>query len=93
VPQAPEKGESSPKEASPLFNDREEGLQFYRDDSPVSDDDLGEEELEASEMGNGGLISNFQEKFEEILENNEDVEDAIELNEKFLADHLGVPSE
>jgi hypothetical protein len=37
----------------------------------------------------GGLISNFQEKFEEIIENQE-VSDAIELNEKFLAEHLGV---
>jgi hypothetical protein len=29
-------------------------------------------------------LSNFQEKFEEIIEN-EEVEDAIELNEKFLS--------
>ncbi len=40
-------------------------------------------------MGGAGLISNFQEKFEEIIENQE-VSDAIELNEKFLAEHLGV---
>jgi hypothetical protein len=35
------------------------------------------------------MLSNFQEKFEEIIQN-EEVEDAIELNEKFLAEHLGV---
>lgn len=46
----------------------------------------------SSQVINGGLLSNFQEKFEEILEN-EEVEDAIELNEKFLADHLGVKCE
>lgn len=38
------------------------------------------------------ILSNFQEKFEEILQN-EDVEDAIELNEKFLAEHIGVKPE
>ena len=38
------------------------------------------------------LLANFQEKFEEIIQN-EDVEDAIELNEKFLAEHLGVRAE
>ena len=38
------------------------------------------------------MLSNFQEKFEEIIEN-EEVEDAIELNEKFLAYHLGVEME
>ena len=37
-------------------------------------------------------MSNFQEKFEEIIEN-EEIEDAIELNEKFLSYHLGVPPE
>ena len=35
------------------------------------------------------MLANFQEKFEEIIEN-EEVGDAIELNEKFLAEHLGV---
>jgi hypothetical protein len=43
-------------------------------------------------MPGGGLISNFHEKFEEILENHE-VSDAIDLNEKFLAEHLGVKHE
>lgn len=38
------------------------------------------------------MLSNFQEKFEEIIEN-EEIEDAIELNEKFLSYHLGVPAE
>jgi len=38
------------------------------------------------------MLTNFQEKFEEIIEN-EEVEDAIELNEKFLSLHLGVKSE
>jgi len=37
-------------------------------------------------------MSNFQEKFEEIIESDQ-VEDAIELNEKFLAEHLGVKAE
>ena len=38
------------------------------------------------------MLSNFQERFEEIIEN-EEVEDAIELNEKFLAQHLNVKHE
>lgn len=37
----------------------------------------------------GGMLTNFQERFEEILEN-EEVEDALELNERFLSLHLGV---
>lgn len=40
----------------------------------------------------GGLLSNFQERFEEIIEN-EEVEDAVELNERFLSKHLGVKHE
>ena len=36
-----------------------------------------------------GMLTNFQERFEEILEN-EEVEDALELNERFLSLHLGV---
>lgn len=58
-------------------------------------DEDGDEEFEEEEtieVANGGLLVNFQEKFEEILEN-EEVEDAIELNEKFLAEHLGVPQD
>lgn len=43
-------------------------------------------------MVGGGLISNFQEKFEEIIQNHE-VSDAIDLGEKFLAEHLGVKLE
>lgn len=42
------------------------------------------EDDEAIPENTGGLLSNFQEKFEEIIEN-EEVEDAIELNEKFLS--------
>lgn len=38
------------------------------------------------------MLTNFQEKFEEIIEN-EEVEDAIELNEKFLSQHMGVKIE
>lgn len=35
------------------------------------------------------LFSNFQEKFFEIIDN-EEVENDIELNEKFLSQHLGI---
>lgn len=38
-----------------------------------------------------GMLTNFQERFEEILEN-EEVEDALELNERFLQQQLGVKS-
>ena len=38
------------------------------------------------------MLTNFQEKFEQIIEN-EEVEDAVELNEKFLSQHLNVNSE
>ena len=38
------------------------------------------------------LFQNFQEKFEEIIEN-EEVGDALELNEIFLAQHLDVKVE
>jgi hypothetical protein len=37
-------------------------------------------------------MANFLEKFEVILEN-EGALDAIELNEKFMAEHLGVRPE
>lgn len=37
------------------------------------------------------LFQNFEEKFMEIIENNEEIEDAVELNEVFLSQHLGVP--
>ena len=42
--------------------------------------------------GNDILFSNIQEKFYEIIEN-EEVEDAIELNEIFLSHNLGVKPE
>ena len=60
-------------------------------DKPYSEDEYYDEEVD-DQPGAVGLLSNFQEKFEEIIENDE-VEDAIELNEKFLAEHLGVKSE
>lgn len=36
------------------------------------------------------LFSNFEEKFLEIIDN-EEIENDIELNEKFLSYHLGIP--
>lgn len=65
-----------------FFSDRESTYQ-PRDE---------EEDDEAFPENTGGLLSNFQEKFEEIIEN-EEVEDAIELNEKFLSQHLSVKHE
>ena len=48
------------------------------------------EDNEAIEIrGGGAMLTDFQERFEEIIEN-EEVEDAIELNEKFLSQHLSV---
>ena len=35
------------------------------------------------------LLSNFEDKFLEIIENDE-VENDVELNERFLSDHLGI---
>lgn len=52
---------------------------------------MDDEELYMEE-GNGGMLTNFQEKFEQIIEN-EEVEDAMELNEKFLSQHLNVAVE
>ena len=51
-------------------------------------DDVSESEFEEQTPG---ILANFQERFEEIIEN-EEVSDAIELNEKFMAEHLGVPA-
>ena len=50
------------------------------------------EQSEDEEATPIGIFSNFQEKFEEIIEN-EEIEDAIELNERFLALHLNVKHE
>ena len=36
---------------------------------------------------------NFDEKFMEIIANNDDIEDIIEVNEIFLAENLGVRSD
>jgi hypothetical protein len=56
----------------------------------LEDDDYG---CSSSSLENcGGILTNFQEKFEQIIEN-EEIEDAIELNEKFLAYHLNVRPE
>jgi Leucine-rich repeat (LRR) protein len=49
------------------------------------------EEGEFEEQTPGGAFANFQERFEEMIKN-EEVSDAIELNEKFMAEHLGVPA-
>lgn len=40
----------------------------------------------------GGLFSGFEEKFFEIIDQ-EEIENDIELNEKFLAQHLDVKPE
>lgn len=69
------------------------GSKFYEDpelkeklSSDIEDDEATpEEEI-------GGILTNFQEKFEEIIEN-EEIEDAVELNEKFLSKHLNVKLE
>ncbi|TNV71337.1 hypothetical protein FGO68_gene1216 [Halteria grandinella] len=66
--------------------------EFERDDEQNDYEDEDFDLQISSQVANGGLLSNFQEKFEEIIEN-EEVEDAIELNEKFLAEHLGVKCE
>lgn len=60
-----------------------------RDD--IIDDEFQQEDDEAV-FESGGLLTNFQERFEEIIEN-EEIEDAIELNERFLSQHLGVKLE
>jgi hypothetical protein len=62
-------------------------------DAKTTEPDYGEEDDEAEEQNNGGILfSNFQEKFIEIIEN-EEIEDAIELNEIFLSKHLNVKLE
>lgn len=38
-------------------------------------------------------MMNFDEKFMEIIANNDDIEDIIEVNEIFLAENLGVKSD
>ncbi len=38
------------------------------------------------------MLSNFQDKFLEIIENDE-VENDVELNERFLSDHMDIPVE
>ena len=47
--------------------------------------------VDENQENNIGFV-NFQEKFMEIIDN-EDVEDALDLNEKFLSYHLNIDSE
>ena len=67
-----------------INNHTDEDVRLHTQDEASYD----EEEYEEG----GGILTNFQEKFEQIIEN-EEVEDAIELNEKFLSYHLGVKME
>ena len=62
--------------------------EFERDEEFNCDEESDDEE----DNQQVGFLTNFQKKFEEIIEN-EDVSDAIELNEKFMAEHLGVRAE
>ena len=83
---------SAHMEEAKVENDRES-----KDETPFDDqvatrsDDESDEDFD-NQLQNVNVFENIQEKFFDILEN-EEVEDVFDLNEKFLSQQLGVEQE